>query len=150
MDWIRRSPLALGALATATSSANAGTVAPWFDTSTTRPAITIDVTSPGFGELLDALSTYFIQFPENGSMPPAIALLFQMFLLMGGLLLVLTKSQITTPYAPLAAALARSRILWIMARRPFERWADKWSFRPSRASSPPASTFKTSQTVKPS
>jgi len=42
--------------------------------------------------------------------------------------------------------------LWIratMARRPFERCDDKWSCKPSRPSSAPASTFKTSRTANP-
>lgn len=44
---------------------------------------------------------------------------------------------------------ASSLIRATIALRPFERWADRWSFRPSRPSSPPASTFKTSRTANP-
>jgi len=47
------------------------------------------------------------------------------------------------------AFVAISRIRATIARRPFERCADKWSFSPSRSSSAPASTFKTSRTGNP-
>ena len=51
-------------------------------------------------------------------------------------------------YAALAAR-ARSWMRWIMARNPFDLCADRWSFRPRRASSAGASTRKTSETESP-
>lgn len=48
------------------------------------------------------------------------------------------------------AAWARSRIRPTMARSPFERCADRCASSPSRASSPAASTARTSPTVRPS
>lgn len=46
------------------------------------------------------------------------------------------------------AAVEISRIRCTMARNPFDRWADRWSFRPSRASSPGASISSTSETAR--
>ena len=50
-------------------------------------------------------------------------------------------------------ALAASAMSWMrctIARNPFERWAERCSFRPSRPNSADASTERTSSTVNPS
>ena len=46
-------------------------------------------------------------------------------------------------------ALARSWTRWIMARKPFERWDDRWSRKSSRVNSASASTAKTSRAESP-
>lgn len=130
--------------------ASASTVDPWFDTSSARPTLSIEVTSPTFGEMLNIFSSHFIHSPATGSLPPVTSLLFQVLLLVFGLVFCLSISFANRPYRPLAALLARSRTLWIIARNPLDRWAERWSFRPSRPSSTLASTFITSDTVKPS
>ena len=48
-----------------------------------------------------------------------------------------------------AAFPASSWIRATIARRPLERCDDKWSCKPSRPSSAPASTFRTSRTANP-
>lgn len=48
------------------------------------------------------------------------------------------------------AAAAMSRMRWTMARSPFERCDDRWSFNPRRPNSPGASTANTSSTLRPS
>ena len=129
---------------------SAGTVEPWFNTETTSPIISVAVTSPPFGELLQILTSHFISSGPYSVFPSASALLFQMVVLMVGLIVCLRHRSITQPYALLTELLARSRTLWIIALRPFDRWADKWSFKPSRPSSSAASTSSTSETVNPS
>ena len=151
MVWFNSRSLAaifgMVALCFATTTADAGTVTPWFEASTARPTILAEVTSPSYSELLNILSSPFMHSPKVTSHPPAIALISQCFFLLAMLIAALSIRQ---PYVAFAALLARSRTRWIIARKPFERWADKWSFRPNRPSSPAASTLSTSDTVKPS
>ena len=66
--------------------------------------------------------------------------------------LILAVLLLTTHRLAYSAAVASaiSRIRWIMARRPLERCADRWSFTPKRPNSAAASTFSTSRTGKPS
>ena len=129
--------------------AAAGTVDPWFDIAQLRPVILHDVTSPTYDELLLILGNHFISGISLSPLPRAVDLLFQAVLLLAGLIFCLRCRAVSKPYAPLAALLASSRTLSIIARKPFERWADKWSFSPRRPSSAAASTLRTSDTVKP-
>lgn len=129
--------------------ASAGTVDPWFDTTRARPVILHDVKSPAYNELLNILNTHFISSAPFGNLPRAVELLFQTVLLFTGLIVCMRRRVFSRPYVALAALLASLRILSIIARKPFERWADKWSFNPSRPSSAAASTLRTSDAVKP-
>jgi len=63
-----------------------------------------------------------------------------------GVALVLPRRR--TPYAARAVA-AVWRILWIIARKPFDRCAERWASRPRRLNSAPASIPSTSSTVNP-
>lgn len=127
----------------------AGTVEPWFHSAQARPVILYDVTSPAFNEVLSILGNHFVSNGNPSPLPRALDLLLQGFLLLAGLIVCLRHRAVSRPYAPLAALLASARTLSIIARNPFERWADRWSFRPKRPSSAAASTLRTSDTVNP-
>ena len=154
MNWAQRlQSFAGGVMACATVHAtpvSAGTVEPWFNSSGTPPKISVTVAPPPYGELLHILTSHFINSGAYSISPSATALFFQIVLLLIGLAFCLRHRSVTQPYALLTTLLARSRTLWIMARRPLDRCADRWSFKPSRPSSEAASTSSTSDTVKPS
>jgi|GEM_PF-2322535 len=154
MTWTRHNPaFATGfflAAFLAIGSASAGTVEPWFDASLARPTIAVDVVPTGFDELWVVLSSHFVNSNTFVAVPKASAVLLQIALLLSGFIYCLRHGPNVRDYRSLLAFIARSRTRWIIARNPLERWADRWSLRPSRPSSLAASTFNTSETAKPS
>ena len=127
--------------------ASAATVAPWVETF--MPGSTGEMLHP-YDDVLAAKTVSYRDAP--GSPPLFVPGLLLHILALGtyafSIATALPGSR-SNRYAAWAAA-AMSRTRWTMARKPFERCDDRWSFSPSRASSAGASTASTSPTVRSS
>ncbi len=127
----------------------ASSVAPGAEIDFGPSVIVKDLTVISLNELVDFLSRYYVNLVDQGGTPSGANLAFQVILLGFGLVGVVKLLPKTSPYSDELVCSATSRTLWTIARKPFERWADKWSLRPRRPNSAPASTFNTSDTGKP-
>ena len=103
----------------------AASIDPMGDDIQTRPDVRLDLIPISSDELLDVLNRHYINLNDGAVTPSVLLALAQIVLLCAALAAVLRILPRDPPYPVALAWLARSRTRWIMARKPFDRCADK-------------------------
>ena len=129
-------------------AAQAASVSPGTGIGAVRPEITFDALPMTLPDRLALLTGHYLNTGAPARGPTIANVILQVVLLGFGVVAGLKTLTTLDAYPAALASAARSRTRWTIARNPFDRWADRWSFRPSRPNSAPASTSSTSETVR--